>query len=119
MTTTYDMKCCICSDSAGHWQQHWNRDMGWGLCPNCAATEMGRATPENMLSYYGQPGVNYEAPTHVLMGRRFNVAAKFYDTEAGQRKANNFMADHPEVGVLDVIDGRVILARMDDKGVQA
>lgn len=113
------LTCCICSAHAGYWAQHYNRDIGWGICASCAAEQAGKETPENMASYYGKPGVNYEAPTHVILGRRFRVVAKFYDTEAGQKKANAFMEANPDVGVLDVIDGRVILARMDDKGVEA
>lgn len=118
MTPMRQLTCCVCGAHAGYWAQHYNRDTGWGICSSCAAEQAGKESPENMLSYYGKPGVNYEAPSHIMLGRRFQVMAKFYNTEAGQKRANDFMVAHPGVGVLDVIDGRVILARMDDKGVE-
>lgn len=88
--TARHMTCCVCGADAGHWQQHWNRDTGYGICAPCAATQAGREKPEEMTRLYGQPGVNFEAPTYLLYGRRFAV-------------------DGPEI----------ILAGMDDKGVMA
>lgn len=53
---------------------------------------------------------------HTSWGRSFIIQAEFPDTEAGARDANAYMGKHPGVGVLEVIDGRVILASNTDKG---
>jgi len=62
MTTARHLTCCVCGSAAGRWQQHWNRDIGYGICQPCATEQTGKETPERMESLYGKPGVNYEAP---------------------------------------------------------
>lgn len=59
MTKRY-MKCSVCGAAAGHWEQHWNRDTGWGVCRACVDWLAGRGlTAEEMKSDYGTEGVNY------------------------------------------------------------
>lgn len=53
------LKCCVCGESAGRWEQHWNRDTGWGICRKCVDWQATRETPEELESYYGKEGVNY------------------------------------------------------------
>jgi hypothetical protein len=55
---------------------------------------------------------------HTYMGRAFTIQAEFPDTDEGARAANAYMLEHPGVGVLEVIAGRVILAANTDKGVR-
>jgi hypothetical protein len=70
--TKRNLYCCVCGEAAGRYEQHWNRDTGWGICAPCAATQAGRETPEQMVSLYGTAGVNYEQPAHILNGCQFN-----------------------------------------------
>ena len=56
------------------------------------------------------------AKYHTLAGRVFAVAAEYPDTDEGTTQANAYMEQHPGVGVLEVIGGRVILASNEDKG---
>jgi len=46
----------------------------------------------------------------------FQIVAEFAETEAGMREANEYMEKNPGIGVLAVLDGRVILANNDDPG---
>lgn len=61
MTTTTRLTCCVCGADAGRWQQHWNRDTGYGICATCAREQAKRETPDRMRSLYGTAGLNYEA----------------------------------------------------------
>lgn len=56
---------------------------------------------------------------HTLYGRVFAIVAEFADTDEGAKEANRFMESHEGIGVLEVIDGRVILADCADKGIPA
>lgn len=60
-----------------------------------------------------------EPKRHRLMGRLFIIQAEYPDTDEGARQANAYMQQHPGIGVLEVVDGRVILASNDDKGIPA
>lgn len=61
--TTRHLMCCVCGADAGRFQQHWNRDTGWGICAKCVAWVAARGeTPEQIRDYYGVAGVNYAAP---------------------------------------------------------
>lgn len=111
------MLCCVCGASAGRWQQHWNRDAGWGICPGCAAAQAGQETPDNMVRLYGRPGVNYEPPTVVHMGRRHKVMATFPESRPAQ--ANAYMEANPGASVLAVEGGRVVIVHMADLGEPA
>jgi hypothetical protein len=57
------LTCCVCGADAGCWQQHWNRDTGYGICAPCAQEQSQREIPERMASLYGLPDVNYEGPS--------------------------------------------------------
>lgn len=54
---------------------------------------------------------------HTLYGRSFAIVAEFPDTEQGTRDANAFMEANAGACVLEVIDGRVILADQADQGI--
>ena len=54
-----------------------------------------------------------------LLDREFLVVASFPDTDEGTKQANAFMEQSQgNAGVLAVANGEIILAGMDDKGVQ-
>jgi hypothetical protein len=60
-----NMTCCVCGSNAGRWQQHWNRDTGFGICGKCIDWLCARGTSEaEILDLYGREGVNwgYEKP---------------------------------------------------------
>lgn len=117
--TTRHLTCCVCSAPAGRWQQHWNRDTGWGICPPCAAEQAGTETPERMVELYGQPGVNYEPPQVRHFGRNYAVMATFLDNEIGTRAANAFMLRTPGASVLTTQAGRIFIVHNDDMGTAA
>ena len=54
---------------------------------------------------------------HTLYGRSFSVVGEFEDSDLGTDEANAFMEKNPGTGVLEVVDGRVILASNSDKGI--
>lgn len=53
---------------------------------------------------------------HVTWGLAFVIVAEFADTEEGDKLSNAYMLEHPGIGVLEVIDGRVILASKTERG---
>ena len=52
----------MCGEDAGRWENHWNRDRGYGICPRCAAEERVLLNEGAMEHAYGSPGVNYAGP---------------------------------------------------------
>jgi hypothetical protein len=66
MSTPRHLECCVCGNGAGRWQQHWNRDAGYGICRSCVewvAKPRGEHqpgyTPAEIADLYGIEGVNY------------------------------------------------------------
>ncbi len=60
MAKTRALACCVCDGEAGHFEQHWNRDTGYGICRNCVDWEIKSGTDAATLrDYYGIEGVNY------------------------------------------------------------
>ena len=57
------MECCVCGEDAGRFEQHWNRDTGYGVCRRCVdwVRSCGETDAE-ILDLYGVEGVNYAAP---------------------------------------------------------
>ena len=54
------LTCCVCGRDAGRWQQHWNRDDGYGICAACIKWLRERGTSENELAdLYGNEGANW------------------------------------------------------------
>ena len=51
--------CCCCGKYTKG-KQWYNRDKGYGICPDCAkwVKETG-TSKEEMISSYGHPGINY------------------------------------------------------------
>ena len=60
---TRNLICCCCGAQAGRWQQHWNRDTGYGLCAKCAAWIPRRWPETDMEQTFGKVGVNYAPST--------------------------------------------------------
>jgi len=53
-------ECCCCGGDAGVWEQHWNRDTGYGICAPCVDWMKGRGTSEaEILDLYGKEGENW------------------------------------------------------------
>lgn len=53
---------------------------------------------------------------HSHLGRSFLIVAQFPYTEAGTKKANEYMERHPKAGLLTDADGVLIISHNDDKG---
>lgn len=62
--------CCCCGNEAGRWKQHYNRDTGYGICRCCLdwMIAKGSITAQEIESYYGKAGINYEA-AHAEKGK--------------------------------------------------
>lgn len=63
------LSCCVCAGEAGTWEQHWNRDTGFGVCADCVAWLRGKGETEaEIADLYGVEGVNWgkEAPSPAL-----------------------------------------------------
>lgn len=56
---------------------------------------------------------------HPVRGRKFAITAEFKEDEDGIKAANDFMTANPGHGLLDIVDGRVIVANCADKGIPA
>lgn len=54
--------------------------------------------------------------TFTVYGRAFKIVAEFQQGEEGMKQANAFMEQHRDTGLLHEGDGRLIIARLDDKG---
>lgn len=109
------LNCCLCGLPAGKWQQHPNRDAGYGICVKCVADELGRRTPEDMQALYGTPGINHDTPLIREQGRRYQCRATFPHTPAGTEAANDFLTRHPETSILCVSDA-IYIANTADRG---
>ena len=55
------LECCVCGNDAGRFQQHWNRDTGYGICPDCVKwlREKRGTTEAEILDLYGKEGANF------------------------------------------------------------
>ncbi|WP_125999100.1 hypothetical protein [Sphingobium yanoikuyae] len=51
--------CCCCGQYVGHFEQHWNRDTGYGLCEDCIDYCARGETAESFERTYGVAGVHY------------------------------------------------------------
>ena len=52
--------CAVCGSDAGRWQQHSNRDTGYGICVKCVAWLRGRGMDEaELANLYGTESVNW------------------------------------------------------------
>lgn len=114
MAYTVHLECCVCGNNAGTWEQHYNRDDGYGICVSCVAEQASIETPERLEQLYGKVKVNYDQPLVRHMGRRYKVlaATKYQNT------ANAFMDKNPNASVIKVFDdGLIVLVDKDDEGV--
>lgn len=112
------LTCSCCGGDAGSFEQHPNRDTGYGICSPCVSWMNGRGTTAaEMERMYGKAGINYEKPMHRVYGRRYAVLAEFLATEIGRVQANQFMTENDGASLLAEANGRLILAHKNDKGV--
>jgi hypothetical protein len=51
-------KCSHCGNSAGRFEQYWNQDRGFGICPDCIDWLESRG--ENISKLHGKEGIHYE-----------------------------------------------------------
>lgn len=51
--------CSCCDGEAGAFDQHWNRDAGFGLCERCIDFVARGQTPADFERTYGLPGKHY------------------------------------------------------------
>lgn len=112
MAGKHHMECCVCGDNAGYFEQHYNRDTGYGICTTCAAEQAICETPERFKSLYGEAGKNFEQPTVDHMGRRYKVMA-LADTD---ERANAFIGRTPGASVLLVSRLRIFIVHEGDVG---
>lgn len=62
------LTCACCDEYAGKWEQHWNQDVGYGVCKSCIPFIMSHGMDKEAFELaYGKPGVNYEAPDTTAM----------------------------------------------------
>jgi len=55
-----NLTCCCCGNPAGKWQQHWNRDTGYGICAACVDWQRSRGvTDAEILDLYGKEFINW------------------------------------------------------------
>jgi hypothetical protein len=60
MKKTRLLTCCVCGSDAGRWEQHWNRDLGYGVCAKCVAWLRSRGeTEKEIADLYGKEGVHW------------------------------------------------------------
>lgn len=68
-TTTNGVRrlvCAVCGEDAGRFAQHWNRDIGFGICRTCVVSlRKGGETESEIRLNYGVEGVNYAGPDYV------------------------------------------------------
>lgn len=54
------LTCCCCGEDAGSFEQHPNRDDGFGICASCIARFRRDGMSEaEILDLYGREGVNF------------------------------------------------------------
>lgn len=52
------LTCCCCgSETRG--RQWWNRDTGYGICPDCYNRQAKKEDVKTLDSYYGKPGFHH------------------------------------------------------------
>lgn len=108
------LTCCICGEYAGKFEQHWNRDAGWGVCPQCVSEQAAIVSPEELAELYGAAGVNYDVPMVRHYGLRFRVLAATKSRDV----ANAFMLRTPNAAVLKIFEdtGLIVMADVADVG---
>ena len=58
--TVRRMECNCCGGDAGRWEQHPNRNTGYGMCVPCIKWVRKRGMSEaEILDLYGKEGVNW------------------------------------------------------------
>lgn len=59
MSTTRRMYCTCCGGGAGRFQQHWNRDTGYGVCRPCALKMIDKDGRDELEQSCGKEGENW------------------------------------------------------------
>lgn len=63
---------------------------------------------------------NGEQPAyHTLLGRHFQIIEQFADTPEGRVHAHRYLEQYPYLGVAGIAEGRILIARNDDRGIDA
>jgi len=57
--------CCSCG-AVCRGEQWWNRDTGFGICPECVKREKKTTAEEVIISRYGVEGVHYELASDAI-----------------------------------------------------
>lgn len=64
---TRHLTCCVCGNYAGRWEQHWNRDTGFGVCAPCVDNQRKHprhpVSQEEIERLYGVEGKNWGKET--------------------------------------------------------
>lgn len=55
------LECCCCGGNAGRFVQHYNRDTGYGLCPECVDYCHRGTSDDEFEDLYGIAGIHYAA----------------------------------------------------------
>lgn len=53
-----ELQCACCGSYVGRYEQHWNRDSGYGSCEKCYMDVWRKEGIDSALSQYGIPGHN-------------------------------------------------------------
>lgn len=58
------LTCALCGNDAGRHHQWWNRDIGFGICGQCATEELNHPTTplssEEFEENYGMQGIHWD-----------------------------------------------------------
>jgi hypothetical protein len=110
---------CMLTNEQGSWQLTESATGEYSLC-------IGRRRTWQRALHDALTAIDHElerraagmvgGDMYVLHGRLFAIVAEFVDSEEGGDAANAFMKANPGTGLLAVADGRVIIAKMADKG---
>jgi hypothetical protein len=53
------LSCCCCGKAAPALKQWWNRDTGYGACPDCFNSMEKREGLEQAIENYGHKGIHH------------------------------------------------------------
>lgn len=59
MSTKKYKVCSICGAFAGYSKQWWNRDDGYGVCPDCANKQIKKMDADEFKENFGLPGIHF------------------------------------------------------------
>lgn len=111
-------QCCCCGGDAGNFQQHSNRDNGYGICAVCISHERRSGMSEaDIEDLYGKAGVNWRN-TITVGARVYTIAAAFME-DLETDEANRYLQVHPDEAVIACEDNVIYIASVKDMGTSA